>query len=496
MVTAKISGSAHRVCIALAVLVAPIWILQLATVSSLGGSDAAGNAIGRAYAAIQTAILWVILTAIVVVVAWKSAASKAARTLAVSLTPLSALAAMTSVELLARPDLPPFHWPLLVSVAVPPLVTFWCFMALYADGQRASIGSGVLLGVILAASASMWPLSFIRSAADREELLKQQKYDDDLARLPAKAALWDWTSFLATHDDSRRAKVLDSIRVLGGRQSDAEIMLDRGDFPIGYLGLFDLDPTPTLCEKARNLLRRQVAALAPEGSRTRPYRDIALQVADAVAAMSWLVGYGCPCDAEATAWETVAKGYRGGNFDVYRLAELRDPRELGRTLRERPERFSMLGPASHLKAWLKFADDENLRDKALAGARALDHRTADAVDIFSDKYDDEGRWRLLRYLGALDLEPTTALCANALASLGQAFREVYRPSSNDEPRPYSELLARLGNGEQLPDLIWLAGHGCSADTELDEAITVVSAYQAAPERSSMLATLAKLRSQH
>jgi hypothetical protein len=68
--------------------------------------------------------------------------------------------------------------------------------------------------------------------------------------------------------------------------------------------------------------------------------------------------------------------------------------------------------------------------------------------------------------------------------------------ANDEPRPYSELLERLGNGEQLPDLIWLAGHGCAAEPELSEAVMLVNAYQDSPGRAAMLATLTQLRSRH
>ena len=39
-------------------------------------------------------------------------------------------------------------------------------------------------------------------------------------------------------------------------------------------------------------------------------------------------------DKESLAWESMAKAYRDTNFDVYRLAELRDPKELGRLLHD------------------------------------------------------------------------------------------------------------------------------------------------------------------
>ena len=334
----------------------------------------------------------------------------------------------------------------------------------------------------------------MRKAVEDQEAARLQKYDADFARVPGNAPLWDWTPFLDTRDGTKREKVLDSIRKLDRRQAEAEAMLDRGDFPVGYLGFFDLDPTPALCAKARGLLGKQVEPLVLNSGKPQPYSAIADQVSGAVAAMAWLVGYGCSCDVELKAWETMAKAYADPSYDVHRLAELRDPRQLGRTLRERPERFSMLNAQSHLRGWLRFVDDTALQAQVLAGARQVGSRTADAVEILRDKYDEESRWKLLRYLVKLDLEATQPLCLNALSELHGQFARIYRPASTDEPRPYSELLQRLGTSEQLPDLIWLARHGCTAETELNEAIALVSAYQDSADRTKMLATLTALRS--
>ena len=83
---------------------------------------------------------------------------------------------------------------------------------------------------------------------------------------------------------------------------------------------------------------------------------------------------------------------------------------------------------------------------------------------------------------------------NALSELHAQFGKIYRPAPGDEPRPYSELVLRLGTSEQLPNLIWLARQGCAAGAELDEAIALVNAYQDSPDRAKMLATLTALRS--
>jgi hypothetical protein len=493
MPTAKASSGAIAGGIVLGALIGLLWTLNLATLASLGNSDAAGNAIGEAYAAIQIIALWSLLTILTVVACVKGAAPKAAKAAALVIVPASGFVAMAAADLLARAYLSPFLWPLVIPALVPPLVVIWCFLALSGRTRMAGIALGALPVAVVAVCLLIQPLSLMRKAVNDAETARLQKYDTDLARVPAGAPMWEWSPFLDTRDDTKREKLLDRIRGLAQRQAQAEQMLDRGDFPLGYLGFFDLDPTPALCDKARNLLRKQVAPLVPKTPNSKPYSDVAVQVSDAVAGMNWLVGYDCSCDAESAAWETMAKGYRNTNFDVHRLAELRDPKELGRTLRERPERFSMLGPKSHLKGWLRFADDKDLREKALAGARALDHRTADAVDIFVNKYDDESKWKLLRYLTALDLEPTLPLCANALSQLHGQFAKVYRPGPNDEPRPYSELLERLGNGEQLRDLIWLARHGCDAGPELSEAVALVNAYQDSPGKAEMLATLTRLQ---
>jgi len=188
----------------------------------------------------------------------------------------------------------------------------------------------------------------------------------------------------------------------------------------------------------------------------------------------------------------MSRSYRETNFDVVELARLRDPKELGRLLREFPARFSMLTSRSHLKAWLGYADDEALREQALAGARGLDHRTADAVEMLTGKYNPGAPWILLKYLPQLDLDATESLCGAALTQVRHELATVHRPRA-DDPRSYDELLSRLGAGEPLTALSWLAGRGCNADAELSAAEEVVRTYQGSPERESMLANLAQLR---
>ena len=193
--------------------------------------------------------------------------------------------------------------------------------------------------------------------------------------------------------------------------------------------------------------------------------------------MQWLVGYACPCDAEAAAWESLVRAHGDADWALPDLAGLRDPAALGRILREDPERFSQLSQQSTLRAWLRFADDKTLREQALAGARALPHRNEDAMKIWAG--DEFAKWDLLIYLPFLDLDATPELCNAALGEAHSELARIYRPTP-DNPLPYRDFLSRLGTGEPVRALIWLARHGCDAAVVVDEAESLIGAYEDSP----------------
>ncbi|HKD74048.1 MAG TPA: hypothetical protein VKB76_01080, partial [Ktedonobacterales bacterium] len=195
---------------------------------------------------------------------------------------------------------------------------------------------------------------------------------------------------------------------------------------------------------------------------------------------------GCACGAESHAWESMAESYRDPNFDLYELAELREPQALGQRLLQSPDRFAMLTPKAHLRAWLKFAGDEETHAQALAGARKLAHRTADAVEML--RHDEFEAATVLAYLPLLDLDATPPLCTSSRNTLHERLARVYRPKPDDPPS-YNELLSRLGGDWPLTALEWLAVRGCDVDGELNEAVKLVEIYQDSPARTAMLASL-------
>ena len=491
----KAAPAAIAVSIGLGVLALLFWLLALATLSDLAGSDAAGNGYAQAYAAIEIIVLWGLLALIVLIAGVKGAVAWPSAMAAAILIPASAVVAFEVLELLSRPNLPPFLWPLVIPAAVPPLVLAFSYWALIPP-LHAVIGprwaGGFVWGVVLLLCLAIVPLQQTRNEADSRVAAALEKYDADLAKVPPDAPLWDWAPFLDTANSAKQEELLAHIRTLDRRQADAELMLDRGDFPLGFLGRLDLTPTPAICDKARALLRRQVRPLVLQTPNSKPYSEIFWPVANALTAMKWLVGHDCSCDAESQAWETMANAYRDTNFDVVELRELRDKKNLGRQVREYPERFSMLTSEAHLKAWLSFADKDEFRERALAGARKLDHRASDAVEMLNDKYDIAAPWQVLKYMPVLDLEMTAPLCRAALRQIDGDIAKVYRPKA-DDPRPYRELLERLGAYRPLTALVWAAGHGCEAEPELSEAEELIRTYQDSPAKAAMLAALEKLR---
>jgi len=490
--TVKASTAGLAAGIVLSVLACLLWVMSLAAASDLGGSDAAGNALAQAYTAFGLIALWLLL-AILLFIAWLNGAMPwPAAVAAVILLPLSGFAVLDAVDLLARPDEPPYLWPLVVPALAPPLMiasAIWALLPQWRPALPAPIVAPAVWGGVLIVSLAIIPLQQQRARVIEAAIAAQQKYDADLAKVAPDAPLWEWTPFLNTRNEVKKDEVIERMRKLDRRQADAELMLARDDFPLGLLGRIDLMPTPSLCDKARAELRQRAEALVLKNPGSKPYVDIAMTVGNALAAMRWLVGYGCACNDESIAWESMAKGYRDTGYDIIELRELRDPKELGRALREAPERFSMLTPQAHLKAWLKFTDDKATRDEALAGARKLDHRTGDAVEML--KSDEYSAWTVLAYLPALDLQATPALCTAAQNVLRARFANIYRPTA-DDPRSYHELLDRIGGADLIGDVVWLASHGCEAEALLDDTEALIRTYQDSPARADMLARLSAL----
>jgi ABC-type transport system involved in multi-copper enzyme maturation permease subunit len=323
--SATSSSAAVAVSIGLCVLALMVWILGLALLADLSGSDAAGNAYAQAFAAVAIFVLWLLVAIIAVIAYVKGAMPLMAAIAAFVFIPASVVVSMVALDLLSNPDQPPFLWPIAAPALLPLLTMAYCLWALLPSLRRriSPRVAALAWGGVLVLCISIAPMLIVREHAIAAEDMARAKYDADLAALPKDAPLWDWLPFLDTRNDFKQSDVLEGIGKLARRQSDAETMLERGDFPLGYLGRIDLKPTPAVCDKARALLRKTLAPLVLKSGDTKPYRTIYGPVAGALAAMNWLSRTGCDIRTEAASWHAMAEAYSDFNYDVYELRDLK-----------------------------------------------------------------------------------------------------------------------------------------------------------------------------
>lgn len=494
-----IVGNVSRItlglCVALSILVLILYVGVVSLLSDLAGSDPAGNAYSQAYAAIALIALWVLLAIVLTIALAKGAADWPVVTTAVILVPASAIASLFAMGLLTSPGQPPYLWPIVIPAGLPLLVlgfAFWTLLPGMHSILPAHIAVPTIWGTVFVLCLAVVPFNMMRDSTSETIAAERAKTEAAYDKLPPDAGLAQLLPFMGAFYGEKETELNRRVRSLPTRQSEAEAMLARGEFPLRYLGWLHLDLTPSLCDKARAQLRQNVALLVLKPGETKPYSVIAQHVTDAVTAMKWLVGYDCSCDAESLAWEQMASAYSDPAFEFYELKRLRDPQELGRVLREYPERFSMLTPKASLKAWLSFTEEEEYRERALAGARTLPHRNAEIVTMLNSRSDEHMAWTAMTYLPQLDLEATPELCRAALTQINEAFAKTYRPKA-DDPRSYDELLGRLGGrGQHFAALIWLGEHGCDVGPTINDAEELIRSYRLSAESDAMLASLARL----
>ena len=232
----KASPASVGVAAGLSIIVLLLWALQLALLSDLSGSDAAGNALTQAYAAIAIILLWVLLAILALIAFFKGAMPAPAAIAALVLIPVSGSVALSALELLRAAELAPYRWPIIIPALVPPIVVAFCFWALLPGVQArvpAIYASVIAWGSVLLLCIALVPFQQMRGAVGNQLEAVRAKNAADFAKLTANSPLWEWVPFLSVPDQTLVSSAVDRIRHLERRQADAELMLERGDFPIG-----------------------------------------------------------------------------------------------------------------------------------------------------------------------------------------------------------------------------------------------------------------------
>ncbi len=147
----------------LSLLIFMVWAALVATLSSLGDSDPAGNGLEEAFAGFEIIVVWILLAILLVVTGvlgvmpWPQGVAAA-----VVLLPASGIAALVALGLLADRVTPPFLWPIVVPAVVPPIVVafgFWTLLPRLRAVVPARIAVGGAWGITLLLCVAMWPLS-------------------------------------------------------------------------------------------------------------------------------------------------------------------------------------------------------------------------------------------------------------------------------------------------------------------------------------------------
>jgi hypothetical protein len=222
-----------------------LWMVLNPSITLPNSSDAAGRGMSEAFEAVYAILMWIMLAILVTIAGVKGEMPAWAQ------VPASGVAAVTAgamIHGLQRLGVDA-RWLVIVPALTPPLQIFYALWAYY-PAIRASVPSavagGVVWGLVAILSVLPWPTLSYKARLETEIRAASAKQADDMKarfeRLTPESPLWEWLPFL---DDYRyRTDTMNHIRESATRQSDAEKMMDGGDYPLGRTGQLELDPTP------------------------------------------------------------------------------------------------------------------------------------------------------------------------------------------------------------------------------------------------------------
>lgn len=482
-----------------------VWMMVAGVSFNPGGGDAAGDAIAHGLSTLALAVLWAGVGCLTLLTAVRGRLPPYGQVGLWILAVGGCLADFATLDLLYDRYHPPGPWCAIVVSAIPPILILlapWAFCAPIRTRlpDRFVLPAAFNLLALLCLGAIA--LQAETSNAAEQEAARRRAFDQRLATFGPHTPLARWLDMIeeAGLNAEESEKVIAGIRGLARRQTDAEAMLDRDRFPIRDLWRYDLQVTPVFCEKARASLRRMAATVPETGPGGVSYDDISGRVDAAASAIEWLARHDCDASDAARAWARAmgptppgqeGRDPRYNAPERFRIQTLTDPAEVRRIADNNPASAALLNPRSHLRAWLRFLSDATLHDQILAGARALDHRTADLVEILNDPMEAGMKDWDVSLIPDLNPDATPALCASALVVIDQQMPLLVIPP-RDEPRPVRDLMWGAG-GRILPALIWLAAHGCDTGDRIADAEEIVSGYQESPDRAALLARLTAVK---
>jgi hypothetical protein len=329
--------------VALLVVTLMLYAVTTATVLDSRSSDAAGNALSQAFAAISGGLLWIAIAVLLVMARARGAMARWALWALFVLVPVSVVAYFLAVGGF-QPGGGPANGVVFGLPLLPVLFAVWARFSGLRDTMRPAGASSGLLVLMAVLSFGMIAIGLDgelpnpkapedRAAAEKARLEQEAKARRDqherdsaaFARLGPDSRIADYLPFL--HNRAFADQAMQGIQKVKTRQVDAIALLEQRPLPeLTELWQWNLLGTREMCEAYANAFLR--AANRIDKSRS-DYLSAAMDLEWQMPNLKWIVGSKCdlsgPLERAESNIKAVADSDRLRNFAVT-LGELKKVR--------------------------------------------------------------------------------------------------------------------------------------------------------------------------
>ncbi len=289
----------------------PLWFIVTALSLDQSGSDAAGNALARAFTALYTIGLWILLTLLLIIGASHGQIPALAPLVALFAIPLSCISTLSALTTMAKES--KVKWPVLLPITFPLLILLyaaWCFFPTIHPATGEILPTLLIWGTLLA----LCPLALLakehaaRLAPTPEQLAQmmaaqQESYRlqiaDSFHRMTPDDSFRDWWMY-ATGDTEFRHEARQKLPLVNSRQTEVTAMLPTGTLDLFYLlPYLNLQVTPELEAAIRAFLTDHTNRLMPyDPAGTNTTKIVTDWYANLFPTLRWFIDHGGSCNAE------------------------------------------------------------------------------------------------------------------------------------------------------------------------------------------------------
>jgi hypothetical protein len=220
-------------------LAALIWIAQIETLSNMSGSDATGNGLAQGFAMLEIILLWLLLAVMLFMASVLASMPIPVVVPGLVLIPASGLSALSALDFHSRGSTGPYLWPIVISAAVPPLISLLCLWSIISPVRTSILdwcAAGVVWVTTLMLSASIFPLRHLRHMVEIQRGAERDMWAANFAKPAEDAPLLDRIRFLETPDATRVDQVIAGItRLDRGHRSGSQRGRRAGGFVSGRI---------------------------------------------------------------------------------------------------------------------------------------------------------------------------------------------------------------------------------------------------------------------